>query len=527
MKFFRTISALLLIIALAFSGAAFAADPGDLADATYDGMLWLESMQNTDGSWGDFYPDDLARTGLALLKFETHALNDPEYRSPFHQNYPFKQNVVDGLDYLLASAAQVTIGPQPAGDPDSNGNGLGICLAYGAYHEIYVTSIGLMAIVASGDPTREVTTGPLSGETYYDVAQDMVDYLAWGQTDLASPASVFSGGWNYYAMDDDSRRSDNSISGYAAMGLAFAEHPVYGFECDIPAFVKDELEKWVNYIQNASGGSGYSDPEDWVNLLKTGNLLQQMAFIGIPISDARVVAALGYIQNNWNNPSQDPGWKDGPTVSNYQATFTLMKGLQAYGVETLTVGGDPAFDWFNDIADELLAEQLVSPDPYADAWPICTWDYEGNHVLSTTWALLTLQKVAPPPPIRPIDINIKPGSFPNAVNPKPVGVLPIAILGTEDFDVMTVDCTSIFLTMEGEVVELEPLRCNYEDVESDPPELDPDGYMDIIMHFDMEAILDLIGSDAEGEIELMIIGEDMDGYAFMGTDVIWIVPKTK
>jgi len=520
MKAFRKITALLLMIALVFSSAAFAATPEEIADSTYAAMEWLAEQQSTDGSWGWYAPDSFARTGLALLKFETHALNDPDFEGPFDPDYPFSENVIEGLDYLLSSAATVAITPQPEGDPDSNGDGFGISLAPGGHHDIYITSIALMAVAASGDPGRVVSSGPLTGMTFGDVAQNMVDYLAFGQTD--SPG-VYRGGWNYFAMNNQTNRSDNSISGYAVMALAFAEHPDYGFECDIPGFVRDELDFWVNYIQNVgNGGSGYSHPNDWVNLLKAGNLLQQFAFLGYPVGDARVQAAIGYIQSNWNIANLDPGWKGNASVSNYQATFTLMKGLHAYGIEILDVGGDPEFDWFNDIADELLAEQTVF-----DFWPTCNWDYEDNQILSTTWALLTLQKVAPPPPIRHIDINIKPGSDPNAVNPKPKGVLPVAILGSEDFDVMALDCMSIYMMVAGEPTMIEPLRFNYEDVQSDPPVYDPDGYMDIILHFSMEDVFDLIGPDPMGVIELMIIAEDMDGKDYNGTDIILIVPKAK
>lgn len=44
-----------------------------------------------------------------------------------------------------------------------------------------------------------------------------------------------------------------------------------------------------------------------------------------------------------------------------------------------------------------------------------------------------------------IGIDIKPGSCPNPVNIKSKGVFPVAILGTEDFDVDTIDIASIRL----------------------------------------------------------------------------------
>jgi hypothetical protein len=43
----------------------------------------------------------------------------------------------------------------------------------------------------------------------------------------------------------------------------------------------------------------------------------------------------------------------------------------------------------------------------------------------------------------PVDIDIKPWSWPNSINRKSKGVVPVAILGSETFDVMTVDPTTV------------------------------------------------------------------------------------
>ncbi len=42
-----------------------------------------------------------------------------------------------------------------------------------------------------------------------------------------------------------------------------------------------------------------------------------------------------------------------------------------------------------------------------------------------------------------VDLDIKPGSFPNSINPKSNGVVPVAILGRLDFDVTDVDVTTL------------------------------------------------------------------------------------
>ena len=42
-----------------------------------------------------------------------------------------------------------------------------------------------------------------------------------------------------------------------------------------------------------------------------------------------------------------------------------------------------------------------------------------------------------------VDLDIKPGSFTNSINPKSMGVVPVAILGSDTFDVTTVDVTTL------------------------------------------------------------------------------------
>jgi len=63
----------------------------------------------------------------------------------------------------------------------------------------------------------------------------------------------------------------------------------------------------------------------------------------------------------------------------------------------------------------------------------------------------------------PVAVDIKPGSCPNPLNPKSGGVLPVAVLGSEDFDVTTIDPCTIALNYEGKSGPA-PIRSAYEDV---------------------------------------------------------------
>ncbi len=146
------------------------------------------------------------------------------------------------------------------------------------------------------------------------------------------------------------------------------------------------------------------------------------------------------------------------------------------------------------------------------------------------------------PPVADADVafDIKPRSCPNAVNvdrnwQRSNAVLPVAILGTADFDVHDIDPAS--LRLEG----VAPLRWSFEDVSrpvSDPEDCEcttagPDGHVDLTVKFRLVDILSAIVPLSSGdEPSLTITGMTTDGEAFSGADCILvrgdlsIVPKT-
>lgn len=79
---------------------------------------------------------------------------------------------------------------------------------------------------------------------------------------------------------------------------------------------------------------------------------------------------------------------------------------------------------------------------------------------------------------REVGIDVKPGSFPNSVNPRSQGKIPVAILSTAAFDATTVDPATIRFGATG--TEAAPAHLALEDVEGD-------GDTDLILHFDTGA----------------------------------------
>ena len=105
-----------------------------------------------------------------------------------------------------------------------------------------------------------------------------------------------------------------------------------------------------------------------------------------------------------------------------------------------------------------------------------------------------------------VAIDIKPGSFPNSINPKSRGVIPVAILTTDSFDATTVDSTTVLFGPTG--TEAPPVHAAIEDV-------DLDGDTDLILHFNTQAT----GIQC-GDTSASLSAETFSGQMIEGSDSI-------
>ena len=121
------------------------------------------------------------------------------------------------------------------------------------------------------------------------------------------------------------------------------------------------------------------------------------------------------------------------------------------------------------------------------------------------------------PEILPVAVDIKPGSCPNPINVKSNGVLPVAIVNTGFFDIEDIDPDTIQL--EG----VPPLRWSYEDVATpygnpcdelvvekcECNELGPDGFVDLVLHFDTQDIVAALGEVCDGQVLVLELNAEL------------------
>jgi hypothetical protein len=119
--------------------------------------------------------------------------------------------------------------------------------------------------------------------------------------------------------------------------------------------------------------------------------------------------------------------------------------------------------------------------------------------------------------VEPVDLDIKPGSDPNAVNPMSRGLIPVAILGSDTFDVADMDGATLAFGPDGatpahDLSEPAEFEDHLEDVNGD-------GFEDLVSHYWTEET-----GIAFGDMQTCITGEILDGTPFRGCDAVRTVP---
>ena len=140
-----------------------------------------------------------------------------------------------------------------------------------------------------------------------------------------------------------------------------------------------------------------------------------------------------------------------------------------------------------------------------------------------------------------LDLDIKPGSCPNPLNRNSHGMMPAAILGTDVFDAAQIDISSVLISRAdgtgGSVAPnegppgphsvLEDVGTPFDGESCDCHELQGDGVVDLLMHFQTQEVVEALELDdlPPGTfVELTVTGVLLDKTPFAANDCIRLVP---
>jgi len=198
---------------------------------------------------------------------------------------------------------------------------------------------------------------------------------------------------------------------------------------------------------------------------------------------------------------------DGVTY-NTEGTYDIVLTLEAIddttGTAFMTINGEPQgfYDpgWHAGPADLMPAGMTFSGD--MTRMQVFYGLYGSGPLHEVAFRNIKVEGCSPS-----VDIDIKPGSEPNSINLKAKGVVPVAVLTTDDFDAADVDPETV------EFAGAVPHKWHMCDV-------DGDGDIDMLFHFKTQEL----ALDADS-IEAELTGFTLEGNPIIGTDSVNMVPK--
>jgi len=310
----KRLAAVAMVVAGTTGVPVQAADNTQINTAIDNGLAYLSTSQQGNGSWAYGGYDDAA-TGASAFAMMSQSVQ-------WGANTAAYQTKVDSaMAYLLSTATKNTVSNRADGYnmcPGGSGSCAGVYW-YGSGESTYTTGLVAQAIGLYAQGKTNVvatTTGALAGMTWGQIAQGVVNEWAVSQ----SVSGNYTGGWRYVLGQGSD--ADMSTTQWGAISMIYMKT----LGATVPGQVNTDLEKFLNWTRNPVNGAGcYQSPSTWCDHADTGGLLLSLAYLGYGASDPRVSAAIGFLNTNWKDAA------NGTWYGNYDHPYAMWaeyKGLE-------------------------------------------------------------------------------------------------------------------------------------------------------------------------------------------------------
>jgi hypothetical protein len=369
-----------------------------------EGMWYLHRRMTrgtlAKGTWGNWivpigdYSDGNGAGGSKAASPGQVFLVNGHLPSADPRRDPYVDNAWRVLLKTCTEMETIGLSPQAYGDPDTDGNGVGVNLPNASVG--YELGPVMDSLVALGLPAAHAPIGAagVGYRQWKGVLRDLADTIFWGQTD---DTSAQGGAWRYgWNMQEQ----DNSAAQWPVIGLWPAEK-LLGIRT--PDWVRTQLRRWLDY-SNRNGFFGYLGGSSGFSPRLGPSAMMQLAFVGAVGRDDPATAAddrdpllafnEDYIAARWSDRATwykltDPECPY--STYGYYGFFKAMRMAVPGPVTRLRATG---LDWFWDdttgFARRIAAQQHADGGWGIDAAGPETFGSGAKEHLTAAWNLLML-----------------------------------------------------------------------------------------------------------------------------------------
>ena len=496
-KLIAPLVSLVLVCALVVTPVlAYSPFPMDANDPELQGALdYLSDVQATDGSIGSYGDSAWAVMAIAAAGGDPNSFGSPSVVNCILDNVDQLGSELN-LGTLAGDLARAVMATAAAGeDPHVWGDPSVVdylkdnaALLANEYNLATGYERVILAIVAACEDPSGFGEGD---ETYAPNG----DYLSKLQ-ELHNGEQFTDGFGSTDTLNDD-------FWGILAL-IATGDDPDSEMIQSCAAFIKANQDEDGGWSWATTDNFWYScsDVDD------TAAAIMALVAAGESPDSTAITDALDYLSMNQDD-SGGFGFEDWET-----GELIVNSGSTSWVIDAIVVAGqDPTSeDWTIDDnpVNVLLTFQ---EDCGAFIWYSGCWQGCEAREKMTSYAISAL--LGKPYPVIPtcpfpllVSIDIRPGTFPNAINLSSQGRIPVAILTTDCFDAATVDASTVLFGPDGAEAVHHALK-----------DVDGDGDVDMILHF----LTQDTGISA-GDTEAILTGETLSGGKIVDTDSVRIVP---